>query len=134
MLSPTISTSERVNALSLKSALIYTWLVAHADDQGRLSANPATIKALVVPLREDISQEDVARALSDMEDMGLVSIYSASEAGGWSPSDKVLQLKDWFDFQHLRDPQASKYPASEDWRDRVGRQSRDEQGQYRREE
>ena len=46
MLSPTISTSERVNMLSTKAALLYTWLLAHCDDQGRLSADPALARRL----------------------------------------------------------------------------------------
>lgn len=133
MLSPTISTSERVNLLSLKDALLYTWLLPHADDQGRLTGVPITIKALVVPLREDLSVEDVDRALSEMEDLELIQRYSAYEAGGWKvgKDDRVIQINDWWDYQRLHDPQPSKYPAPKGWRDKVGRQSRDERGRYR---
>jgi hypothetical protein len=136
MLAPTISTSERVNMLSLKAALLYTWMLAHADDQGRLTGVPTTIKALVVPLREDLSVEDVDRVLNEMEDLELIRRYSAYEVGGWKAGedDRVIQINDWWDYQHLRDPQPSKYPAPKGWRDKVGKQSRDEQGQYRREE
>jgi predicted transcriptional regulator len=71
MLSPTISTSPRVNAMSLKSVLVYTWLLAHADDQGRLTSNPATLKGIVCPLRNDITEQDIGRALTEMEERGL---------------------------------------------------------------
>jgi hypothetical protein len=133
MLSSTISTSERVNALSLKSALIYTWLIPHCDDQGRIGSNPANIKGIVVPLRSDISVEEVSRALAEMEERGLVKTYEP-EGFTWSPITELLQVLDWWDYQHLRDPQASKYPAPPGWRDKVGKQSRDERGKYRGED
>jgi hypothetical protein len=132
MLAPTISTSERVNALSLKAALLYTWLIPHYDDQGRLSGDASTVKALVVPLRKDISEDDVALALSDIEDVGLIKIYSAQESGGasaWTPSDKVIQVLNWSEFQSLKAPQPSKYPAPLGYHDKTS-QSRDTQGRY----
>lgn len=131
MLSPTISTSERVNALALKSALIYTWLICHADDQGRMGANPATIKGVVCPLRSDISEQDISVALIEIEARGLIKTYQP-EKYEWSPITELLQILDWWDYQHLRDPQASKYPAPHGWQDRVGSQARNEQGRYSR--
>ncbi|MFC1946086.1 hypothetical protein ACFLW1_02685 [Chloroflexota bacterium] len=130
MLAPTISVSERVAALTIKAALLFTWMLSHADDQGRLSGDPNTVKALIVPLRRDISVEDVERALSDLEDVGLIKLYSALEAGGWSPSDKVVQISDWWSYQALRDPAPSRYPPPAGWRDKVGGQGRDSSGRY----
>ena len=130
MLAPTISVSPRVNGLSLKAALIYTWLLAHCDDQGRMSGDAATSRGIVCPLRSDISIEDVRLALSDMEDVGLISIYEPPDMQ-WAPTPEIIQVLDWWDYQHLRDPQPSQYPAKRGWHDKIGNQSRDERGRYR---
>jgi len=37
LLYSTISSSERVSELGVKGALVYTWLLAHCDDQGRFA-------------------------------------------------------------------------------------------------
>jgi len=130
MLAPSISTSERVNVLSLKAALIYTWLITHCDDQGRMGSSPGTIKGIVCPLRIDISEDDIRRVLVEMEERGLIKTYKPEDFT-WSPIQELLQVLDWWDYQHLRDPQPSKYPAPRGWQDKVGTQSRDEQGRYR---
>jgi hypothetical protein len=132
MLSSTISTSPRVNALSLKSALIFTWLLSHADDQGRLPANPATLKGIVCPLRADISKHNIGVALAEMEERNIVKVYTPEDFT-YSPIDELLQILDWWEYQHLRDPKPSKYPAPRNWQDRVGKQSRDNKGQFIRE-
>ena len=65
MLSGSISTSERVNKLSLKAALLYTWMLAHCDDQGRISADPHTVKGTVCPMRRDIRERDIQGLLEE---------------------------------------------------------------------
>lgn len=130
ILSPEISTSERVNMLSTEAALLYTWLLAHADDQGRMSGNVTTIKAVVVPLRNDLTIEDVKRCLGELEDIELIKIYSASELGAWSPHDEILQIVNWWDYQRLSNPRPSKYPAMRGWIDKLPSQPRDAQGRY----
>jgi hypothetical protein len=130
MLSPTISTSPRVNAMSLKSALVYTWLLSHCDDQGRFAGDAATVKGVVCPLRTDISEDDIKLSLVEMESRGLIQAYKPEDFA-WSPIQDLIQIVDWWDYQHLRDPQPSKYPAPHGWQDRIGAQTRDERGRYR---
>ena len=50
MLHNKISTSLQVNRLSLPAKLLFTWMIAHADDEGRLRGEPEYIKAIVVPM------------------------------------------------------------------------------------
>ena len=45
LLYPSISTSERVSNLGAKGALIYTWLLAHCDDQGRYAGGVRKVRA-----------------------------------------------------------------------------------------
>jgi hypothetical protein len=132
MLSPTISISERVNRLSLKAALLYTWLLAHADDQGRLSGDAKTVKAIVCPLRDDITREEIPRLLTEIEMHGLIYVYSPgdSDSDDWCPTDTIIQIADWWSYQMLREAKLSTYPPLRDWQDRVGKQSRDSFGRY----
>jgi hypothetical protein len=137
MLWGSISTSERVNRLSLKAALLYTWLLPHADDQGRMSANPATIKAVVIPMRDDISLDEIEYLLLEIEKARLIRVYTPSKAIGWSPNDRdlMLQINEWWDYQALREPKASRYPPPRGWdKDRVGSQTRNKFGRYSRDE
>jgi hypothetical protein len=135
MLAPTISTSDRVNELSLKAALLFTWMIAHCDDQGRMSGDAKRIKALVVPLREDISEVEIPDLLTEIADAYLIDIYhgkadDAHPVGG----GQNIQLLGWWDYQRLSEPEQSRYVAPKNWHDKVGRQPRDAQGRYARDE
>jgi transposase len=94
-----------------------------------MAGDAATIKGIVCPLRSDINEDDVRRALAETEERGLVQTYEPKESV-WAPVRQLLQVLDWWDYQHLRDPQPSKYPAPTGWRDRVGNQQRDQSGRY----
>lgn len=123
MLSPSISVSERVNELSLKGALLYTWMIAHADDQGRMSGVTKTLKARVVPMRDDVTKSDIDVLLEEMLEQELIKIYD--------DDGPVIQLLGWQDFQHLRSPKPSRHRPPEGWHDRLGdRQQRDDYGRF----
>lgn len=74
MISKSISVSEKVNSMSMFARLLYTWIIPHTDDFGRISGSPMKIKALVVPMAEE-SKTDVANALQEMVDQGLIVWY-----------------------------------------------------------
>ncbi len=113
LLYSTISTSERIAGLGVKGALLFTWLLAHADDQGRYAGSAKKVKAQVVPLIDGISNEDVEKALEDMAEAHLIIQYTS---GGSS----LIQVQDWWDFQAgLRVRYASRYPPPEGWEDQV---------------
>ena len=137
MLWGSISTSERVNRLSLKAALLYTWLLPHADDQGRMSGSPATIKAVVVPMQRDITESEILGLLDEIEIQSLITLFVAEEkrSNTINPEDFILQINDWWDYQALREPKASRFPPPSGWnKDRVESQTRDNSGRYQRPE
>lgn len=85
MLSKVISVSEKVNTLpDIFDMLLFTWMIPHTDDLGRLPGSPAKIKALVAPMI-DRSIADVKAALQNMCDQGLILWY---ESGG----EKIIQI------------------------------------------
>jgi hypothetical protein len=113
LLYQTISASERIAGLGAKGALIYTWLLAHADDQGRYAGGARKVKIQVVPLIDEISEKEVESTLAAMAKVHLVIRYS----GGGT---QLVQITDWWEFQAgLRFKFASRYPAPEGWKDQV---------------
>ena len=54
-----ISTSKKVNLLSMKAALLYTWAIAHFDDYGLQEGDARILKATIVPLRDDIPLNEI---------------------------------------------------------------------------
>ncbi len=128
ILSKDISISEQVNALSLKTALLFSWMLTHCDDAGRLSGKPSVIKAVVVPMRSDIDIPDIKAAINEMEEQGLIIHYNVGETE-LRKGELAIQFTGWYGFQMLRDPAPSKIPPPPGWTDQPGRQ-RDELGHY----
>ena len=121
-----ISTSERIADLGVKGALVYTWLIAHCDDQGRITGNARRIKALVVPLMTEINEEDVERALQTMWRERLVILYPDPNTGR-----DLIQVADWWEYNSgLRIIRASRYSPPPSWKDRPAT-ARDEMGRFR---
>lgn len=52
MLHKKISLSMQVNDLSLPAQLLFTWMISHADDDGKLRGEPEYVKATVVPMKK----------------------------------------------------------------------------------
>jgi len=120
-----ISTSERVASLGIKGALLYTWLITHADSQGRMQGKPKIVKQQVVPFLDEITIDDVVELLMLMEDQKLIIHYEDSKGRS------LIQIADWWDWQiGLRYRAASHYEPPEGWEDRIT--SRDEDGKFTR--
>ncbi len=95
MVSPRISTDQRVRELPCVAArLLFTWMIAHADNCGRLRAEAAYVRARVIPHEPEVSESDVAEWLAAMDRLGLVRLYEAD--GG-----QYLQLSGWHKNQRL---------------------------------
>lgn len=104
MISKVISISEKVNSLSLFGRLLYTWMIPHADDFGRLPGSPAKVRALVVPMADE-TVKDVEEALAAMHEKGLIIWYEVN-------GEKFIQITNFEKHQqglHKRTP--SKFPA-----------------------
>ena len=74
MISKSISISTKANSISDFAALLFTWMVPHADDYGVLDGDEGTIKALVVPRRKQTAKQ-VGQALAELQQIGLIWIY-----------------------------------------------------------
>ncbi|MEJ8306638.1 DNA replication protein DnaD [Saccharibacillus sacchari] len=105
MLSKVISISEKVNLLpDIFDMLLFTWMIPHTDDFGRMAGSPAKIKALVVPML-DKGIADVARSLDVLADAGLILLYEAE-------GDRVIQIVNFEKHQSgLHKRTKPKFPA-----------------------
>jgi len=107
MLRAQISLSPQVNDLSIKAALLFTWLIPHVDDFGRIHADPRRIKATIVPMRDDISAKEIPSLLNEIEDKSLIVLYRVD-------GDFYLQLTKFEKHQQgLHKRTISKLPAPE---------------------
>lgn len=103
MVSKVISISEKVNSLSLFGRLLYTWMIPHADDFGRLPGSPAKVRALVVPMADETVKE-VEAALQEMASIGLTIWYEVD-------GERFLQINNFEEHQQgLHKRTKSKFP------------------------
>lgn len=79
MIDKKISVSEDVANLTLEAKLLFTWMIPHADDVGLLPYSARSIKALVVPMVDEITTEKVGIHLESMrkvvEDKSLIEEF-----------------------------------------------------------
>jgi hypothetical protein len=94
MLHGSISNSEKLAALSCDGArLLFTWLIPHCDNLGRIRAQAIYLKAVVVP-KTDATLKQVEAWAAEIAGVGLVQLYTVG-------SDSFIQVNGWSDFQTL---------------------------------
>ncbi|MDQ3539713.1 MAG: hypothetical protein M3440_03415 [Chloroflexota bacterium] len=76
-ISTSISVDKAINQLAIDggdfAVMLYTWMVPHAGDDGRLTGDPDEILMTVIPGRRDKDAGDVERALIAMTAVGLIA-------------------------------------------------------------
>lgn len=104
MISKSISVSEKVNMLpDVFDMLLFTWLIPHSDDFGRLNGSPGKIKALVVPMM-DKTKKDVEQSLHSLHGAELIIWYEVS-------GEKYIQIINFEKHQQgLHKRTKSKFP------------------------
>ena len=108
MISKVISVSEKVNSTSIYSQLLYTWMIAHTDDFGRISGSAKKIRVMVVPFHKK-TDKDIENSLVEMENTGLILRYP-------TPDDPVvIQILNFEEHQSgLNKRTTSKYMSFEE--------------------
>lgn len=108
MLNMEIARSSRFQALEDDFArLIATWMIPFLDKNGVMCAEPSLVRADLVPLREDKTTADVAKALESMEKVGLISFFEdrgrkwlvwknfvANQHSSWRPDREATTFPD----------------------------------------
>ncbi|MEF2965075.1 DnaD domain protein [Paenibacillus sp. M1] len=104
MVSKVISISEKVNMLpDIFDMLLFTWMIPHTDDFGRLAGSPAKVKALVVPML-DKTLSDVEASLARLCEKRLILWYEVN-------GEKIIQIENFEKHQQgLHKRTKSKFP------------------------
>lgn len=109
LLAPALSTSHKFAALYAVAGdlaefcqVLFTLLVAHADECGRQHGDPFTVKHRVLPSAPR-SVEEVDQALDALQRVGLVQRYTADERS-------LLAIPKFQEHQALRHPPQSTLP------------------------
>ncbi|MCM3208523.1 hypothetical protein [Paenibacillus illinoisensis] len=88
MISKVISMSEKVGDLNnVFDMLLFTWMIPHTDDFGRLTGSPKKVNLMVVPHIEK-STTEVSESLGRLHDAGLINWYEVD-------GDQVIQINDF---------------------------------------
>lgn len=76
MLSKNISVDKRVHDLPNDLCRLgFTWSIAHLDRDGRTHGDPAILKSLIFPRRDDITADDMLAMRNEWARVGLVVLY-----------------------------------------------------------
>lgn len=102
MINKSISTSEQVNSLPLECQLLFTWMITHADDDGKMKGSAPTVRGLVFPMKE-YSVDDVEGMLQKIADAGLIWRWSIG-------NETFIQFPTWKRHQQIR---SDRYHPSE---------------------
>jgi hypothetical protein len=75
MLNRSISRSRKVARLSMESNLLFSWSIPHLDRKGKIWADSATLKGIVVPYLDYMTLEVIEKCKTELHDSGLAMIY-----------------------------------------------------------
>lgn len=106
MISKVISISKKFNVRldDHFSRLLYVLLIPHSDDFGRLTGDPFKLKALILPMMEDVTWQDVERALVKLHNADLIIWYEVGD-------EKYIQINNFEEHQTgLHKRTKSKFP------------------------
>lgn len=116
-LSTDVSKDKLVNRLAVEAgdfaALLYTWMIPHAGDDGTVEGDPEELLLVAMPGRRDKEPEDVANALGAMDRIGLIR-WDRERGVAHFPEDQWLRLRGrpvlsegrvaWLKVRHLARP------------------------------
>lgn len=77
--SKTIATSEQLASVSFKADFVFGRCLPHLDVEGRMPGNPRTVKAISVPLRDELTVRTVGDCLAELARAELVLWYEVGE-------------------------------------------------------
>lgn len=103
MLDPDFWSDGRVKHLTPIERLFFLGIVSHADDEGRIQANPAFLRSIIFPY-DDFTLDQIAEMRTHiLETNPNVLLYTNSE-------EEYIYFKKWSRYQKPSHPQPSKLP------------------------
>lgn len=90
-----IHDNEQLAELDINCRYLYVSMIVHADDQGRMKANPKSLKALIFPFDEAIRISSIKDWRDKLSATGLIQLYAAD-------GQDYLVHPNWEKWQPLR--------------------------------
>src|SRR5688500_15850556 len=110
---PSAATSLSLARCSVEAQLLFTRLIAAADDQGRLQGDPLLVRSQCMPLVGRANAKTVERWLAELSTNEMILRYEAH-------GQPLLQITNWWPHQGwLRHLRPSRWPAPEGVEDRA---------------
>lgn len=113
MLDSSMWSNENFAALPAMARLLQIGMINHADDQGRIKANPLYLAKEIFPY-DRVTPANVTKWLEQIADNGTVILYKAE-------GKQYAQLTKWWEYQSLQYAAPSEYPSPPNWKDRIRR-------------
>ena len=92
MLNRKISRSEKVAGLSVHAALLFSWTIPHLDSEGRIYADVKSLKGIVVPYLDYMTDEKIEECRQEIHNSGLATLYR---------NGRYFQFNGFFDNQRI---------------------------------
>jgi hypothetical protein len=105
--------NENFAALPAMARLLQIGMINHADDQGRVKANPMYLSKEVFPY-DRVTPANISKWLELIATNGTVILYEVE-------GKQYAQLTKWWEYQSLQYAAPSDYPPPPNWRDRIRR-------------
>jgi hypothetical protein len=107
---PEFWSSPDVGDVSRDARLTFIGLFNEADDQGRLEAVPAQLRASLFPYDDDVTTEMVCGWLNELARQGLIRFYASGRRA-------YLHITGWADHQKISNPSQPRCPDPDDCRE-----------------
>lgn len=104
MIDPTIWEDEDFGSLSPEAALLFISMFSHADDEGRLPANPSYLISLTFPFKTITKERSLNLRDEVLSKMASLVLYEIDKK-------EYLQFSKWDSYQSINRPTTSKYPT-----------------------
>lgn len=105
--------NENFAALPAMARLLQIGIINHADDQGRVKANPLYLAKEIFPY-DRVTPANVAKWLDLIAANGTVTVYLVD-------GKQYAQLTKWWEYQSLQYAAPSEHPTPPNWKDRIRR-------------
>lgn len=108
---PEYWSDEAVGSVSIPARLMFPATWNFADDEGLINWSPTYLKASIFPYDQEVSVEDVAGWMKELEDADFVYVYATTRS-----RNRVAFIINFRDHQRIDKPQCAKLPVP-NWRD-----------------
>lgn len=79
MIDASLWQNEKFTRMPLGAQMLQIGIITHADDQGRVKANPSYLRNQIFPDNEDVTNADIQKWLGLMVKNGTIIAYTADE-------------------------------------------------------